>query len=807
MAHDTGQGLARGVWRVGWCLALLALVLPLTAAAQPPASTAAVGAHEPLLAPACAEAAPGAYGDVDAGDRHATAIACLAWWRIIEGFSDGTFRPAAAVTRGQVATMLVNTLLAADADLPAAGPGFPDTAGSAHGTAVARLAETGIARGVTPDSFRPNAPVSRAEMASFLDRLLDHLDIEVEDATESEVFSDLTATPHTAAILRLADLGIAEGDGTGAFAPADPVSRAQMASFLARTLGLAVSAGMEVRAAQAGVQPDALNAAVCTRHVRDRRRADALLEGRYLWEPHPEVELGTTLTWTEDPFDDRNWRFQFHALRWVWHLINTGSSTGDARYLDRAEELVRSWVENNPRDGAADPMAWNDHAVAWRARVLTCLARQRPAPEWLDQALRDHADALADPDFYVDRGNHALNQDVGLLAAACHLQRWQQRDLAIERIGHLARTSVDEQGVTNEQSVEYQVYNHNRYRDAAGMISACGREDPAWVARIDLMPEVLAHMTLPDGTYEALGDTDRREVRPLGDPATTWLRTDGADGAPPADRTAVFDAGFYLTRSGWGEERPMGEETFLSARFGPQPDLHGHDDHGSVTLYAERQRLVTDPGKYRYGNLPARAHVVSQQAHNVVTIDAACTERVEDRSPISSVMTDGEVDRFRIEINRCRDHHWTRDVAFRLADGAVVVVDRVDGPSGAAITQRWQLEVDAEVTAIDPTGAHAVWPDGTHLRLEQLLTAGGGDAVVGGEDPLRGWVSRAYGQLDPAPNLAFPAAEDGTARFVTVLRPGATRQSPASTLLTTETGIEVRVPDGAGRETVLTFER
>jgi hypothetical protein len=76
----------------------------------------------------------------------------------------------------------------------------------------------------------------------------------------------------------------------------------------------------------------------------------------------------------------------------------------------------------------------------------------------------------------------------------------------------------------DEQAVEYQDYNYERYR-RVGPDRACGLEAPPSLDRIDLMPEVLAHMTLPDGVYETLGDTDRRPAKRFEHPARSWMHS------------------------------------------------------------------------------------------------------------------------------------------------------------------------------------------------------------------------------------------------------------------------------------------
>ena len=792
------------------CALLLSLLL--AAVIIPAPSAWATNHQDPgsppgdVSAAACGSATRSGFADSTVDATHAASIDCLAWWGIAGGFEDGSFRPALAVTRGQMATFLTATLLAADRALPPPGPGFEDSHSAVHARPIARLSEAGLASGFPDGTFRPGTEVTRAQMSSFLVRLLRHLGVSLP-AAGTPPFPDAVGDHHAEAIAAVAAAGITVGDTSGAFHPAEHVTRGQMATFLARALGLAVADGVEVRAAQAAVDATALSAAVCQTTSNDVERAEAVLDGVYTWSPHPPAVLGTDLDWTEDPFGDANWRFQFHALRWLWPLMAATDQTGDVRYLEHATRLARSWVAANPRSAPAHRVAWNDHSTAWRTRVLTCLARQGPTPRWLHQALVDHQRALADPDFYVDDGNHALNQDVGLVAAACHTKAWDRRDLGIERIDRLARVGVDPQGVMDEQAVEYQDYNYGRYREAIVTMEACGRTPPGSLERIALMPEALAHMTLPDGTYETLGDTDRRRIKDLGHPATTWLRTAGRDGAPPQARTAVYDAGFYLTRSGWGTERPLLAETFLSARFGPQPFLHGHDDHGAITLFAQGQRILTDPGKYLYGNVPGRFHVLSAAAHNVVTIGAGCTVNQDGPSRISAVTTDGEVDRFRVHVAGCRGTRWTRDVAFRPRDGAVVVVDEVEGPADAAVVQRWQLEIGAEVTRVDRRGAHARWPSGAQLLVEQHGLTEHADAVAGGDDPLRGWVSRRYGDLQPAANLAFTAPPGAAAHFVTVLRPGTPTDAPASAASTVDGRVEVRLPRDDGEVTVIRLGR
>lgn len=125
--------------------------------------------------------------------------------------------------------------------------GFVDTAGNTFEPVIECLAwyeiTSGGPAGLPANAYGPNLSVSRAQMATFLVRFLDHVDpgrIAGYDGTND--FVDVTAeNVHVASINRLADAGIvsggAGGQATNTFSPDNDVSRDQMATFVARAVG------------------------------------------------------------------------------------------------------------------------------------------------------------------------------------------------------------------------------------------------------------------------------------------------------------------------------------------------------------------------------------------------------------------------------------------------------------------------------------------------------------------------------------------------------------------------------------------
>lgn len=111
---------------------------------------------------------------------------------------------------------------------------FCDILDSVHETAVVSLAERGVVSGCEEDRYCPREQVRRDHMAAFMGRALE---LEPETGTTGARFDDVEGNQHEDHINALADHDIVRGDD-GAFMPAQPLSRDQMAAFLARGLDL-----------------------------------------------------------------------------------------------------------------------------------------------------------------------------------------------------------------------------------------------------------------------------------------------------------------------------------------------------------------------------------------------------------------------------------------------------------------------------------------------------------------------------------------------------------------------------------------
>jgi hypothetical protein len=107
-----------------------------------------------------------------------------------------------------------------------------DWAGTKFADAIAWMFANGITSGCAPDLYCPSDPVTRAEMATFLTRAFDL------PWTSQDFFTDDEDLVHEGAINRLRKAGITTGCTATRFCPNRLVTRGQMATFLARALAL-----------------------------------------------------------------------------------------------------------------------------------------------------------------------------------------------------------------------------------------------------------------------------------------------------------------------------------------------------------------------------------------------------------------------------------------------------------------------------------------------------------------------------------------------------------------------------------------
>lgn len=517
----------------------------------------------------------------------------------------------------------------------------------------------------------------------------------------------------------------------------------------------------------------------------DPNHARQVLAGRLTIPGFDPVRIGTgDIDWSIDPYRHPSWAAAFRTLRWLDPLVEEYLRTGDRGYRTRVEQVLRDFVADNPpSDPTPLPQAWNGPSAGTRAEGLMCatralhtlpLTRTLGTPPWLLDALNAHAAFLAG--HWQGAWNHGQRSTRTLHRIGCVVGNPRWTELAAHRMAAAFRPNrlgpaIDATGATNEQAPGYTPFIYRLWRSSAEEAKACHTPVPEVVEeRLPRLLDFMAHATMPDGRLTPIGDSYADRTAPaVRGSAAEYAASRGKQGRPPANRVAVFDAGYVFARSGWGRDRPFDEETFYSLRFGPGRQVHGHNDHQAITWSARGRPLLVDSGHTGYEDSAYRRYLRSPAAHNILHVPGA---RFAQQAPTS--LTQRAVhpawQSFTVS-DRAYGTARTRSALFLADPEVAVVLDRMPWAGRRTYEQLWHLDPALTVRRISATRSVAEAPDGTRLWLIQVPIDNQPTAttqvVRGAREPLQGWVSTEMRHRVPAPVVVL-RRDEAAPRFLTV---------------------------------------
>lgn len=153
----------------------------------------------------------------------------------VQGYPDGTVKPAGNITRAETAAILFRLMDdASRKTYYSTKSGFRDVAfGSWYNTYVATLNNAGVITDSSNGYFRPNEAITRAELAAMLAKFS-------ETTGAANYFNDVSASYWAAnAIAICAKLGWITGYPDGTFRPDKNVTRAELMAMINRATGRA----------------------------------------------------------------------------------------------------------------------------------------------------------------------------------------------------------------------------------------------------------------------------------------------------------------------------------------------------------------------------------------------------------------------------------------------------------------------------------------------------------------------------------------------------------------------------------------
>ena len=174
-----------------------------------------------------------AFQDVRPGDWCYDAVRYVFEAGLMNGTSATAFTPNASTTRGQIVAILYRL-----EGSPVTGANqFSDVApGAYYAAAVSWASGSGIVNGYSDGTFRPNNLITREQMAAFLYRYASRKGRDVSGRAELSAFADAgqIASYAVEPLSWAVAAGLINGVAAGSLSPGGNASRAQVAVILSR---------------------------------------------------------------------------------------------------------------------------------------------------------------------------------------------------------------------------------------------------------------------------------------------------------------------------------------------------------------------------------------------------------------------------------------------------------------------------------------------------------------------------------------------------------------------------------------------
>ncbi|OAX49755.1 Cellulosome-anchoring protein [Paenibacillus sp. AD87] len=149
----------------------------------------------------------------------------------IQGYPGGLFKPDNKLTRAEMATILA---MVSEKEGTGSAVAFSDVKSEYWGAdAIAKVSKIGLMNGYKDGTFKPNQPLTRAEMATLVALL------GPDSENSGDGFSDISSHWAKGAILKAQSAGILKGYKDGTFRPNALLTRAEAVVAINRALGRA----------------------------------------------------------------------------------------------------------------------------------------------------------------------------------------------------------------------------------------------------------------------------------------------------------------------------------------------------------------------------------------------------------------------------------------------------------------------------------------------------------------------------------------------------------------------------------------
>lgn len=522
------------------------------------------------------------------------------------------------------------------------------------------------------------------------------------------------------------------------------------------------------------------------------------------------------------PDKDDEFGYGLNGQKYLGSLFTVWKKTGDAKYINRYDQLVKDWVIHHPVPEKGDSvyLVW-DHKIPLDYRDIgevewrTLETGHRLGASWpqtfyglqKEEAFSPAAKLLMlsslvmQSDFLQKNHKSGHNWTTmemnGLALAGLSFPEFKNAYTWAKYAQDVMKEEINRQvypdGLQSEISSKTQWVALFRFETLASNFAKAEKPmSEEYLSRVELMYDYLAFSIRPDGHQPLNNDSDRDDLKPrllkaankFNRPDWKWIVTNGKNGAlPEVESSITFPwAGIHIMRNGWNRDSDW---SFFDA--GPYGTGHQHRDKLHLSINAFGKDLLVDGGRYTHKDYfnfdPAfwRGYFRSSYSHNVILIDGNGQKEGPVRT--DSPLVDNED---YIHAQSYDYAYGTFDDGFEKTEGEAVhsrsviyikgkywvVLDHFKTDRPRKIQALWHYAPDNEVTT-DGIEALSTNSDEPNLRIIPVGDVPWNVEIIEGQEKpvIQGWYSSVFGEKVTNPTMVYSTEIQESTTFAWVMVP------------------------------------
>lgn len=408
------------------------------------------------------------------------------------------------------------------------------------------------------------------------------------------------------------------------------------------------------------------------------------------WSESWNVDLSTPL-----------WCFNLHYFEYLLPLAASYIKTSDIRYLDKAKEIILSWIQHCPQE--AGGTAWNSYTISMRAINWIAFYGEVENELRKDESFtRQFRDSIAAQYCFLGShlekdllANHYLENLKALVVLACFFSDRERLNLVLPEF----EAQVDEQilsdGVHFELSPMYQKILLEGLLRACVALREFGCQSMSVESHLGPMCDFVYSMEVNANRTPLFNDSGDNIAKSS---SALLMCARKHFGLLPEYRSTFPKAGYYLL-----EKEYSGHILKIIFDIGePGPSYacgHAHCDMLSVEVYVDGNPWVVNSGTYAYQG-GARLAFKQTAAHNAPQVEGieqsecwASFRMARLAVPLGVEVTEDSIVG---TMRDCKGNEISRTIT--LMSEGVLVVD--EGSPADVLLQHWHFFSELDLVGL-----------------------------------------------------------------------------------------------------------